>query len=228
VTEITEKEECVNCGEPLDVVAKVEDRVPCHKCGSKGRKRVVTVNERIKKLSEISSYKIKDYDEAIKSYSEFLKKFKKFDAIKPSKTFDGIILEKKDLLVKWKDIARELDTISKHNIVKPKTKEVSHGTDSLLKKTNEKSFTVDANLVKEVNNELESVTRKIEELPKESSEISLIKEVLDELTILKKQTAHSTRNLAIGVIGSFIGGIIVTLMSGLDPEPIINFLEKLH
>ncbi len=47
MTEINEKEECVKCGELLDVIAKAEDRTPCPKCNSMGRKRTVEVNEKI-------------------------------------------------------------------------------------------------------------------------------------------------------------------------------------
>jgi len=47
MTEIHEKEECVKCGESLDVVAKTEDRKPCPKCNSTARKRTVVANEKI-------------------------------------------------------------------------------------------------------------------------------------------------------------------------------------
>ena len=46
MTEIHEKEECVKCGEPLEVVAKAEDRTPCPKCKSTGRKRTMVANEK--------------------------------------------------------------------------------------------------------------------------------------------------------------------------------------
>jgi ribosomal protein S27AE len=47
MTEKIEREECVKCGEELDVIAKEEDRTPCPKCGSIGRKRIGVFNEKV-------------------------------------------------------------------------------------------------------------------------------------------------------------------------------------
>ena len=47
MTEVKEKEQCVNCNELLPICEKAEERKPCHNCGSTGRKRTIEANEKI-------------------------------------------------------------------------------------------------------------------------------------------------------------------------------------
>ena len=61
MTTVEESEECVKCGHSMPLSKTVEEREPCPKCGSKGRKRIVVVNERIIRSTRQEQVKKRPY-----------------------------------------------------------------------------------------------------------------------------------------------------------------------
>lgn len=208
MTEIDEKEECVDCGEPLEVVARVEDRKPCPKCNSTKRKRIVTVNEKIKHLSDITNSKIAKFDDAKKYFSEF-QEFSKKDKnkFKLSEKFKKELSGIQFAFEKWSDIKSNIDnlaTLDKKQHTTPKTEDVTIGTDT-------------------VNKKIDHIQKQINDLPKEPDPnlIEIIKELMQQtseqtkiIKRIEKQTANSKRNMIITGIISFFAGICSTIVYG--------------